>query len=71
MLARGLLPLLVRAAEWWMLSGGGQGELLAGLASARLLTLQPLWDVAHLAFCAACVWHHQAMRAQLMREKQD
>ena len=72
MLARGLLPLCARAAQVWALAGGGGGGGLAwGLASTRLLPRQPLWDVVHLALCAACVLHHQSMRARLPKEKNN
>jgi len=68
MLVRGMLPLVARAAQWWVLSGG-EGPLAWGLAACRLLLLQPAWDLVHLLFCAACVRHHLAMRAQLARVK--
>ena len=50
LLARGILPLLVRAAE----TGPA---VLAPLVSMRLLSDRFAWDVAHLAVTAMCVAH--------------
>jgi hypothetical protein len=70
MFVRGLVPLLARVAELCVLAGVG-GNVAWGLASARLLPQQRLWDVVHALLCAACVVHHLAMRAQLPKEKEE
>ena len=64
---RGALPLLVRAAE------SAPGAAARSLAIARVLAMEPAWDVAHFAFCLACVGHlwqgQRRMVARLVEAK--
>jgi hypothetical protein len=55
MLLRGLLPLLVRAAEVGP-------ALTSPLAYMKLLSLHPGWDVLHAVLVVACVAHNKAVQ---------
>jgi hypothetical protein len=62
MLIRGVLPMLVRAAEAW------PGRAAAALAGSRLLVMQPAWDVANAALCLACVVHLWWAQRRMVRK---
>ena len=62
LLVRGILPLLVRAAE----SGPA---VLVPLAHLRLLPESLAWDVAHMALTAVCVAHSASMHARRQRRR--
>ena len=62
LLVRGILPLLVRAAE----TGPA---VLAPLVQLRLLPDRVAWDVAHMAGAAICVAHTASVQAQGRRRR--